>query len=638
MLERAPNAEARERFAALHEMLRGRGVRELDRFTLFLKLVGEEPSIASMLRKTGPGGGGGALPLASRPATVPAAPLPTSAVAASSGANWQLTRPYLCGAYLQPDAVEAQADVPAARAAAMLAALPVAQQEERLVTDVLCVLCGVEGTFLRANLPAGAGAGAPRLAALVSGVLPRTSFALPPGGGAVAGGAQAVKPDASLLAVVAKLTPLGSQYLALWQWSHAKASCLPPCCSPRPPSPAIFAITRPLPLTSPRRHSSPRGSCCTPSRAVCRLRPQTPDEQSLRASQPRPQPATHAFVRRGGAAVRQCLKEHLVLVAQLQSQQRAKGLKLQQLWFFLQPTARALATLHELLERITAARPAPAGSSAAGSAGSGAGAGSGAPYAGGALLRLLHERRRALVGDPEGAALLDFLLRRAAAPFFEMLQAERPWKVPPALLESPRPVGLPGVAPSEAQLAPTDPEDEGAPPLHLQAWIYRGVCHDPHGEFMVQAQRRLLRRPRPQPHPTTITGTATTISTTCTIPPPSPPLPSPRCGAGDADAAEGRAHPGLQLLLLAAPLRPRPRAGAPPSTRGLISSHLPRSPLSSLCRCSPSSRLDLPSPPLTSHDLPAAGARLPRGSRAARARLRQAPPRRARVRPRARVP
>ena len=68
--------------------------------------------------------------------------------------------------------------------------------------------------------------------------------------------------------------------------------------------------------------------------------------------------------------------------------------------------------------------------------GAGGGGGAGAPCAGGALLRLLHERRRALVGDPEGAALLDFLLQRAAVPFFDM----------------------------------------------LQAWVYRGVCHDPYAQ------------------------------------------------------------------------------------------------------------------------------------------------------------
>ena len=39
VLERAPDAEARERLAARYEALRGQDVRELDRFTLFLKLV-----------------------------------------------------------------------------------------------------------------------------------------------------------------------------------------------------------------------------------------------------------------------------------------------------------------------------------------------------------------------------------------------------------------------------------------------------------------------------------------------------------------------------------------------------------------------------------------------------------------------
>ena len=168
VLERAPSAEARERFVASYETLRGQDVRELDRFTLFLKLVGEEPSIASMLRKAGQGGHA-----APRSAAALAAPLSASSAGTSmlaSGANWQLTRPYLCGAYLQLDALEGHAvDVPAANAAAMLAALPIPQQEEMLVADVLHVLCGVEGNFLRARLPASGGA--PRLAALISGTL-----------------------------------------------------------------------------------------------------------------------------------------------------------------------------------------------------------------------------------------------------------------------------------------------------------------------------------------------------------------------------------------------------------------------------------------------------------------------------------
>ena len=173
VLERAPDAEARERFAAKYETLRGQDVRELDRFTLFLKLVGEEPSIASMLRRAGQGGHAApAAPATPRSAAALAAPLSASSSAGtsmlSSGANWQLTRPYLCGAYLQLDALEGHAvDVPATNAAAMLAALPIAQQEEMLVADVLHVLCGVEGNFLRASLPASGSA--PLLAALISG-------------------------------------------------------------------------------------------------------------------------------------------------------------------------------------------------------------------------------------------------------------------------------------------------------------------------------------------------------------------------------------------------------------------------------------------------------------------------------------
>jgi len=63
----------------------------------------------------------------------------------------------------------------------------------------------------------------------------------------------------------------------------------------------------------------------------------------------------------------------------------------------------------------------------------------GVPHAarrGGGLLKLLHERRAALGGDAEAAALHEFLLERSAAPWFDM----------------------------------------------LRAWIHRGVCDDPHGD------------------------------------------------------------------------------------------------------------------------------------------------------------
>jgi len=418
VLERAPTPEARQRFAELHDSMRARGVRELSSFTQFLKLVGEEPSIASMLNKAKPpparqapaeiGCGSGSssgsanghkqVPAPSRVraegAPSGAGPTPVALSMASLGANWQLTRPYLAGTYLQPEPRDGVADVTPARAAAMLAALPVAQQEEMLVADVLSVLCGVEGTFLRASLPAGAGVGvgasaapaaaaaaaaaaasggAPRLAELVSGSLPRVSFGLP---STPISESQMLRADASLLAMVAKLTPLGEQYLQLWQWSHAKAAQL---------------------------------------------------SSGL---------VVHAFA----GALRQCLKEHLVMVAQLQSQHRAKGLRLQQLWYFLQPAARALATLHSLLQAVVAPPP-PASSGAVGS-GNIRG-----PCSGGALLRLLHERRRSAVGAPEGVALLDFLLQRAAAPFFEL----------------------------------------------LQAWIYRGAFDDPYGEFMVREDRSIDR-------------------------------------------------------------------------------------------------------------------------------------------------
>ena len=60
----------------------------------------------------------------------------------------------------------------------------------------------------------------------------------------------------------------------------------------------------------------------------------------------------HAFC----AALRACLKEHTVGLAQLQQQLRTRGLRLQQLWYFLQPASRTMSMLHSLLE-ARATRP-----------------------------------------------------------------------------------------------------------------------------------------------------------------------------------------------------------------------------------------------------------------------------------------
>ena len=71
----------------------------------------------------------------------------------------------------------------------------------------------------------------------------------------------------------------------------------------------------------------------------------------------------HAFC----AALRACLKEHTVGLAQLQQQQRGRGLRLQQLWYFMQPAARTMATLHSLLQEVIAGPPS-SGSSSGGAA------------------------------------------------------------------------------------------------------------------------------------------------------------------------------------------------------------------------------------------------------------------------------
>jgi len=149
----------------------------------------------------------------------------------------------------------------------------------------------------------------------------------------------------------------------------------------------------------------------------------------------------HAFA----AALRECLCEHVLGVAGLQRQHRTSPLPLQQLFFHLQPAARALGHLHALLLALLAPPPAAAAAAMGGAASEG-----GVPHAarrGGGLLKLLHERRAALGGDAEAAALHEFLLERSAAPWFAM----------------------------------------------LRAWLHRGVCDDPHGEFFVSEDARLKK-------------------------------------------------------------------------------------------------------------------------------------------------
>jgi hypothetical protein len=169
--ERAPDGE---KFAALHEELRSRGAKDLDRITMFLSRVAEEKAIVQMLR-IGTGSSSGSS--GSRPATAPAAigkvetsvgPQATTAaptvvrIAAPPAlgawqSGWLLDRPYLSSGYLDAGVREQLAGShggvaggATAPSSSSLAALPVAQQEQALVVDILRVLVGVEGVHIRA--------------------------------------------------------------------------------------------------------------------------------------------------------------------------------------------------------------------------------------------------------------------------------------------------------------------------------------------------------------------------------------------------------------------------------------------------------------------------------------------------------
>ena len=98
-----------------------------------------------------------------------------------------ITRPFLSGAYLLPG-VRPEAEPTGGGLA--LAALPVAQQEEQLVADLICVLSGAEGTHVRLVSPGGGGGGGganaaasaeQTLAGLASlaAPLPRVKYCLP---------------------------------------------------------------------------------------------------------------------------------------------------------------------------------------------------------------------------------------------------------------------------------------------------------------------------------------------------------------------------------------------------------------------------------------------------------------------------
>ena len=392
--ERASQPEI---FGQLHDELRAQGVAELDKFTIFLQRVADERAVVEMLRITAKGSSslnsaraagpsasssscasssssapGWALNAAAAAAAAPGTAVPgvaggpssslsaTAAAAPSASApyaptaawesGWLLSRPYLSGNYLahgvreqlvpEPPPASASSNArggakPAAASErpSALGALPVAEQESVLVGDLLRVLAGVEGTHIRtAPAPPSSLDGVGGGLVAREGAAHRIKFHLPTTPAPASGSGGAAGLDPSLRDLAHRLLPLGERYLALSRFVHARSASL---------------------------------------------------ESGL---------VMHAMC----AALRACLHEHLVGLAQLEQQHTTSGISLQQLWYYLQPAARSLAILDEVVSAVGGAR-------------------------GGALLKALHERRLSLAGDAESAELLDYLLARTAAPFLEML-------------------------------------------------------------------------------------------------------------------------------------------------------------------------------------------------------------------------
>lgn len=126
------------------------------------------------------------------------------------------------------------------------------------------------------------------------------------------------------------------------------------------------------------------------------------------------------------AAVRELLREYLILVAQLEHQLSLSQLSLQKLWFFVQPAMQTLRALHSLVLDIES------DSSGKGDRGT--------TLRGGMLLNVLHAHAVAAGGEQHTTKLLSFILQESAAPYLGM----------------------------------------------LHTWIHQGIVQDPYGEFMIE--------------------------------------------------------------------------------------------------------------------------------------------------------
>lgn len=356
------------RFAALHDELIAQRP-ELGKFLVFLQRVIEEKVVIEMLRVSARSSSlrgfgesrrmhaaGDAICPPRAAAAGPAAQAGTS-VSTPTGLvrglvtqtaacenSWMLTRPFLSGNYLcralheQPAGGDDAGST--SQPSSLLGALPFPDQEAVLVSDLLRVLSGVEGVHIRSRRSTQVHVGGthghepPAASSASTFGSERVKFAFPVESSNLIRAANGIVVDQSLRELAERLLPLGECYLALSRFVHAR-------------------------------------SCSLESGLVM-----------------------HAFC----AALRGCLQEHLVGLAQLEQKHSTSGISLQQLWCYVQPAARSLATLDGIVEIVGSER-------------------------GGALLKALFDRHSVLSGDAESAELIGYLLGRTAVPFLDMLDA-----------------------------------------------------------------------------------------------------------------------------------------------------------------------------------------------------------------------
>ena len=120
------------------------------------------------------------------------------------------------------------------------------------------------------------------------------------------------------------------------------------------------------------------------------------------------------------AAVDAVMKEYMILIGKLEDQvRRQEGFSLQKLYYHLQPAAHNMSTMYNICRQADALN-----------------------CVGGGLLQQLYQTFTELAGDTQARALIQFLLEKATAPYFEM----------------------------------------------LEMWLYQGCINDPRGEFLIEEQ------------------------------------------------------------------------------------------------------------------------------------------------------